>query len=179
MTRDKSCGRTVNKIVQYTTDDRFSIMASMTLHTITHWFGSVRCSSVEYNYIAFCNNFAISALFHYNECYCYWDVYVHVHSFRNTDLSFLTLIILVLQLLKSQDVSAPGPSLRLLDWTCHQWTPLCQTCILHEAILQGSSRLSNWLSSCCLLRGLTICLLYVCLLFETLVLNTNWSLNLA
>ena len=34
----------------------------------------------------------------------------------------------------------------ILDWTCYLWTPLCHVYIPYKDILQGSSRLCNWLS---------------------------------
>ena len=41
---------------------------------------------------------------------------------------------------------SPGHSHWILDWTCFLWTPLCHVCIPYKDILQGSSRLCNWLS---------------------------------
>ena len=52
----------------------------------------------------------------------------------------------VLQYLTSQDVFVPGPSLRILDSTRCQRTPLCHILLLNLDILQGSFRLCNWLS---------------------------------
>ena len=52
----------------------------------------------------------------------------------------------VLQYLTSQDVFVPGPSLRILDSTRYQRTPLCHILLLNLDILQGSFRLCNWLS---------------------------------
>ena len=40
----------------------------------------------------------------------------------------------------------PGPSLRILDSTRCQRTPLCHILLLNLDILQGSFRLCNWLS---------------------------------
>ena len=51
-----------------------------------------------------------------------------------------------LQYLTSQDVFVPGPSLRILDSTRCQRTPLCHILLLNLDILQGSFRLCNWLS---------------------------------
>ena len=48
---------------------------------------------------------------------------------------------MVLHLLPSWDASAPGPSFRILDWTCFHRTPLCHICILNQDILQMSSML--------------------------------------
>ena len=53
---------------------------------------------------------------------------------------------MTLQYLTSQDVFVPGPSLRILDSTRCQRTPLCHILLLNLDILQGSSRLCNWLS---------------------------------
>ena len=52
----------------------------------------------------------------------------------------------VLQYLPSHDVFVPGPSLRILDSTRCQRTPLCHILLLNLDILQGSFRLCNWLS---------------------------------
>ena len=52
----------------------------------------------------------------------------------------------VLQYLTSQDVFVPGLSLRILDSTRYQRTPLCHILLLNLDILQGSFRLCNWLS---------------------------------
>ena len=46
----------------------------------------------------------------------------------------------------AQDVFVPGPSLRILDSTRCQRTPLCHILLLNLDILQGSFRLCNWLS---------------------------------
>ena len=44
------------------------------------------------------------------------------------------------------DVSAPGHSLWILDWTCYLRTPLCHVYSPNQHILQGSSIVCNWLS---------------------------------
>ena len=43
-----------------------------------------------------------------------------------------------------------GHSLWMLDWTCYLRTPLCHVQMFYWDILQGSSRLCNWLSLRCL-----------------------------
>ena len=47
----------------------------------------------------------------------------------NYTLGFIYLSSLVLQMLNSLDVSVPGHSLWIVDWTCYLWTPLCHVYI--------------------------------------------------
>ena len=67
-------------------------------------------------------------------------------TFRNTFYAFSTWAVLVLQMQNSLDVSAPGHSPWILNWTSYLWTPLSHVYIPYWDILQGSSRLCNWLS---------------------------------
>ena len=60
-------------------------------YSLYDWFGCVRCSDVEYHYFVFFTNITISALFHRHNYYCYWNVYVHDHSFWTMDSMILTL----------------------------------------------------------------------------------------
>ena len=61
-----------------------------------------------------------------------------------------TGFLLVLHSPTSQDVSVPGLASRILDWTGFYRTSLCHIYIPYWDILQGSSRLCNWLSLRCL-----------------------------
>ena len=63
----------------------------------------------------------------------------------NAILCFLWFTNCVL-LFDNKDVFVPGPSLRILDSTRYQRTPLCHILLLNLDILQGSFRLCNWLS---------------------------------
>ena len=62
----------------------------------------------------------------------------------------------------SWDVSAPGPSFKILERTYNKWTSLHQLYTLND-ILLGRSVHCNWLYLRCLVPccGLTTCLLYV------------------
>ena len=58
--------------------------------------------------------------------------------------AFCSKVVLVLQMRTSLDVSTPGHSLWILDWTYYLRTHLWHVKILYYDILQGSSRLCNW-----------------------------------
>ena len=69
----------------------------------------------------------------YSQVFLFWEWYEHYFQMRN-----------------SLDVSTSGHSPWLLDWTCCLRTPLCHVYIPYKDILQGSSRLCNWVSLWCL-----------------------------
>ena len=93
-------------------------------------FLDMRCSGVEYHHFVFLIDIGNCILFHHHSYYYTWDVYVHVHSFWTTNVGFLKLDLLVLQLLTSQKVSASRGSFRILDGTYYHRAPLCQSYII-------------------------------------------------
>ena len=65
-------------------------------------------------------------------------IFMAINYFLNYTLGLLYLnMVLVLQMHNSLDVSAPGHSLWILDWTCFLWTPLWHIYIPYKDILQG------------------------------------------
>ena len=62
-------------------------------------------------------------------CIMIWYKYMYIsnilYQFDLYFCNFCNLVILVLQIRTFLDVSVPGHSLWILDWTCYLWTPLC------------------------------------------------------
>ena len=64
-------------------------------------------------------------LFHHDSCDYYWEVLYPLFFILNCMLSLLYWVVLILQMSTTMDVSAPGHSFWILDWTCYLRTPLC------------------------------------------------------
>ena len=76
------------------------------------------------------------------------------------------------------DVSAPGASFMIADWSWCQGTPLCQIHILNFDVPLRGSRIRNWLSSRRLVPWINHQTLYVSPPFENIFLNGSWCVNL-
>ena len=73
---------------------------------------------------------------------------------------------------------SPGLYFIIVDWTCHHQTHLCQIYILNWNVLQGSSKLCNWLSLQCLVPWNNHLPPLCWSTFQKLVLDGSWFLFL-
>ena len=114
-------------------------------------------------WVSLCAPFTISSI---SSLFWSWYLWLLLGSLWSR---WSNLVVLVLQMCNSLDVSATGHSPWILAWTCYLQTPLCHVCIPYSDILQG---VPSFATDChCGVRWLelTTCLLYVGLLFGKLI----------
>ena len=74
-------------------DDGLCIIALMTPHPFTHWFGGVCCFGIEHHHDASLITFAISVLFSNVVCFSmYWPLIWYIVSYGRANVSEIYVI---------------------------------------------------------------------------------------